>query len=107
MSPLQQHPTTDAALGVPSQRQRPDRERLSRAAEVIEDWLETQEDPDDEAVIHRDADDLRRISTLALADADETELAAAVQQARDDGWAWGPIAMVLGQHRDHARRRWS
>ena len=79
-------------------------DKLERAASAIEDWLDAQA-PDGASGTDEEADDLRRISTLARADAPEAELARAVATARETGWSWGPIALLLGQSRAQARAR--
>jgi hypothetical protein len=66
------------------------------ASAVIEDWLSAQE-PEDPAVIDEDADDLGRISALARRSASVPELAEAARGARQNGWSWEPIAVLLGQ----------
>jgi len=83
-----------------------DRKRLERAARVVEEWLTLQEreadrDPD------LDGDDLLEVSALVLAEAPDAQLRAAVYRARDEGWGWGPIAMLLGQSAQQAKERWS
>jgi hypothetical protein len=78
--------------------------KLERAAAAIEDWLDAQA-PDSASSTEEDADDLRRISTLARAGASEAEMARAVAEARETGWSWGPIAVLLGQTRAQVRAR--
>jgi hypothetical protein len=80
-----------------------ERGNLERAAETIEDWLEAH-DPDDSNVVD-DADDLRQVGILARAGAPEEELNRAVKLARERGWSWAPIALLLGETREQARQR--
>ena len=80
------------------------RAQLERAIEPVEEWLDAQNAGDSCGIVS-DPDDLWRISALALAGAPEVELARAVDQARDTGWEWGPIAMLLGHSTREARAR--
>lgn len=82
------------------------KEELERAADAVEQWLDAL-DLDDPDVIDVDGENLRRVSALALAGAPETELAAAVRVAREGGWGWSPIAMLLGTDRKAAVARFS
>jgi hypothetical protein len=94
-----------ARLGgqVPGQRHE---RNLEEAARTVEDWLETQtSDPGLGFDSDADAEDLRRISALARAGAPEDEVNQAVRRARQHGWAWAPIALLLGETRDQARQR--
>lgn len=91
---------------IPVQRDRAGRdrrERLERGAEAVERWLDVQSADDDEMDI--DAEYLRRVGELAIAGAPEPELVEAVRQAREIGWSYGPIALLLGIDRPEARRR--
>jgi hypothetical protein len=95
------HDTTLASVHrIPRQRGRVE---LERAALAVEDWLDTQAGDDD---IDVDADCLRRISELAIADAPESAVAQAVDQAREAGWGFAPIAMLLGLTPRDARKRY-
>jgi hypothetical protein len=76
---------------------------LRKAVTVIENWLEVQ-DPDDLGAVE-DAEELWRISRLALAGASEAELDDAVRQARLCGWDWAPMAVLLGEPADRTRQR--
>lgn len=95
------HDTTLASVHrIPRQRGRLE---LERAASAVEDWLDAQAGDDD---IDVDADCLRRISELAIADAPESAVAQAVEQAREAGWGFAPIAMLLGLTPLDARKRY-
>jgi hypothetical protein len=85
---------------VPSQR---DGRSLEHAARTVEDWLATQ-DLEQPGIVD-DADSLRQVGVLARAGAPDTELNRAVRFARQQGWGWAPIALLLGESRDQARRR--
>jgi len=77
---------------------------LNRASEVIEDWLDTQEM--DGVELCEDAiDELRRVGELARCGAPRSELDAAARTAREAGWSWAPIALLLGETKEHARKR--
>lgn len=77
---------------------------LNRAAEVIEDWLDTQEV--DGAELGEDAiAELRRVGELARCGAPKAELDAAVRTAREAGWSWAPIALLLDETREQAGQR--
>jgi hypothetical protein len=81
----------------------PDRARLRRAAASIEAWLDTNE-PDAEFTEAQRAD-LLRVSELALSGASEAKIGRAIGQARDSGWGWEPIAVLLGESPEQARQR--
>jgi hypothetical protein len=76
---------------------------LEQAARSIEDWLETQALADADLV--DDADELRQVGVLARAGAASDELNQAVRRARQHGWGWAPIALLLGETREQARQR--
>jgi MoxR-like ATPase len=78
---------------------------LNQRAGVLEDWLDVQSS--DGASADVDGDYLRAISALALVDAPEAELAEAVKRAKEHGWSWTPIALVLGTTRKHVVERFS
>jgi hypothetical protein len=82
---------------IPRQR---NRGSLERAAAKIERWLDTQ-DPD----LFDDVDELWRISDLALAGASDEEIDSAVYKARQRGWQWNPIALLLDESVEEARER--
>jgi len=73
----------------------------------VEEWLD-QLDPNDPTVEVRDGKYLRRITEAmaAVSDAD-TELRAAVAEARANGESWGLIGMVLGVSKQAAQQRFS
>ncbi|HEY2203089.1 MAG TPA: hypothetical protein VGH99_01245 [Pseudonocardia sp.] len=82
--------------------------KLERAADAVQHWLDVQNLDDlDSSDVEMDDEDLHEISTLALADAPEADLAGAVHRARDAGWNWSPIAAVLGVPRAAAIERFS
>ena len=90
---------------VPAQR---DGRTLEQAANTVEDWLETQtSDPALGVDPDAHAEDLRRIGALARAGAPEHEVNQAVRRARQHGWGWAPIAILLGETRDRTRQRLS
>ena len=94
---------TDApVLGIPRQRRSGE---LERAAAAVEEWLDAQDldgvGPD------TDAELLRTLSELAIAQAPESVLADAVLQARDAGWDWAPIAMLLGETPGNVKNRFA
>ena len=72
---------------------------------VLEDWLDVQSFDGPSADI--DGDYLRAITVLALVEAPEAELADAVKRARENGWSWTPIALVLGTTRKQVVERFS
>jgi hypothetical protein len=78
---------------------------LNQNTGVLEDWLDVRsfDDPGPDV----DGDYLRAISALALVDAPEAELVDAVKRAREIGWGWTPIAMVLGTTRRRVVERFS
>jgi hypothetical protein len=76
---------------------------LEQAARSIEDWLETQALADADLV--DDADELRQVGVLARAGVASDELNQAVRRARQHGWGWAPIALLLGETREQARQR--
>ncbi|HEY2203090.1 MAG TPA: hypothetical protein VGH99_01250 [Pseudonocardia sp.] len=80
-------------------------DELYRAAGLLEDWLDLQSFED--AANDVDGDQLRVINALAVTGASERELARAVKSARDHGWSWTPIAMVLGITRKEVVERFS
>ncbi|WP_028936498.1 hypothetical protein [Pseudonocardia spinosispora] len=88
--------------GFPRQR---DRESLEYGADAVEVWLDAVGASDEPPALDDDADDLRRISELALSGACEAEVTDAVRAARASGWGWAPIARLLGETRDEARQR--
>lgn len=59
----------------------------------------------DDASEDVDGDYLRAIAALDTAGAPERELINAVKAARDNGWGWTPIAMVLGMTRRQVLER--
>lgn len=79
------------------------REQLEQAAADAEAWLNALNPADMPA---DDPRDLRRIG-LALGDVAqaESELAAAVADARRNGRTWGQLALVLGVSKQAARQR--
>jgi 16S rRNA U516 pseudouridylate synthase RsuA-like enzyme len=81
------------------------RAKDDQCAGVLEDWLDVQSF--DGASADVDGDYLRAISALALVDAPEAELAEAVKRAKEHGWSWTPIALVLGTTRKHVVKRFS
>jgi len=85
---------------VPGQR---DERNLEQASRTVEDWLETQALADPGVV--DDADDLRQVGVLARAGAPANEVNQAVRYARQQGWDWAPIALLLGETREQARQR--
>jgi hypothetical protein len=87
-------------LHVPGQR---DIRTLEQAARTIEDWIEAQAATETELV--DDADELRQVGALARAGAPEHEVNWAVRRARQHGWGWAPIALLLGETREQARQR--
>ena len=84
---------------------------MNMATEVnktdVEEWLD-QLNPNDPTVEVRDGKYLRRITEAmaAVSDAD-TELRAAVAEARANGESWGLIGMVLGVSKQAAQQRFS
>ncbi|HZZ51951.1 MAG TPA: hypothetical protein VFE65_34075 [Pseudonocardia sp.] len=82
---------------IPRQR---NRSSLERAAQKIERWLDTQ-DPD----LLDDVDELWRVSDLALAGAGDDEIDAAVCKARQRGWQWNPIAVLLDESVEQTQER--
>lgn len=68
-------------------------------------WLDAVGAADEPTTMDDDADDLRRISELALSGAPEAELNEAVGEARASGWGWAPIARLLGETRTETRWR--
>jgi len=85
---------------VPDQRDEPN---LEQAARTVEDWLETQ--ALGEPGVLDDADELRQVGALARAGAPSDEVNLAVRRARQHGWGWAPIALLLGETREQARQR--
>jgi hypothetical protein len=89
---------------IPRQRDaRRDEQALRRAVTVIGDWLEMQ-DPDDPAAVEN-VEELWRISRLALAGAPEAALDDAVRRARQCGWEWAPMAVLLAEPAERTRER--
>jgi hypothetical protein len=84
-------------------------EELELAAEKVERWLAAMGFDDVDGTTSMDgdnpSDNLRAINALARAGAPDDELADAVNLARDSGWSWSPIAMVLGVSRQEAVAR--
>jgi hypothetical protein len=78
---------------------------LNQITGVLEDWLDVRSFNEPGADV--DGDYLRAISALALVRAPETELVDAVKRAREVGWSWTPIAMVLGTTRKQVVERFS
>jgi hypothetical protein len=76
-----------------------ERLRLQRAATTVEQWLDTQlagQDGEfDEDEFDANSEHLLRVSRLAIEGVPEAELAAAVGRAREAGWNYAPIAMLL------------
>ena len=95
------HQGADPAARISTQRAR---EALEHAAEVVEDWLDAQ-DIDAPEMVTRDEDALWRVNALALAGAPEAVLDDAVCSARQSGWGWSPIAMLLGETPRRTQRR--
>lgn len=85
---------------VPAQ---PGNRNLEQAAKTVEDWLETQ--AVDEIGLIDNADELRQVGVLARSGAPTEELNRAVRCARQHGWGWAPIALLLGESREQARQR--
>jgi hypothetical protein len=79
-------------------------EQLGRAGDAIDRWLDAL-DPDDPDAADTDGDLLRDINALSIKGAPDDQLTRAVDAARECGWAWAPIAMVLGTSRRDAVRR--
>jgi hypothetical protein len=82
---------------IPRQR---NRGSLERAAQKIERWLDSQ-DPD----LLDDVDELWRVSDLALAGASDEEIDSAVCKARQRGWQWNPIAVLLDESVEKTQER--
>lgn len=82
------------------------KEELERAADAVEKWLDAL-DLDDPDMVDVDGENLRRVSALAVSRAPEPELAGAVRTARESGWGWSPIAMLLGMDRKAAVARFA
>jgi hypothetical protein len=78
---------------------------LDRNTGVLEDWLDVRSF--DDPGVDGDGDHLRVISALATVGAPEAELADAVKRAKEIGWSWTPIAMVLGTTRKRVVERFS
>jgi hypothetical protein len=77
---------------------------LEQAADAVERWLSAQ-DAGDPELAEADVEDLWAVSGLAMAGAPEAEVADAVRRARQSGWSWLPIALLLGISRPEAKRR--
>lgn len=73
----------------------------SRAADTIDRWLDAL-DPDDPGAVEADGEYLREINSLSAGGAPEADLGRAVDTARECGWSWAPIAVVLGTTREDA-----
>jgi hypothetical protein len=80
------------------------RAELERAADAVDRWLSAL-DAGDPELAEADVEDLWSLSALAISGAPEAELAEAVARARQSGWNWSPIALLLGISRHHAKRR--
>jgi hypothetical protein len=74
-----------------------------RAASTVEDWLASQTRAETGDV--DDGDELRQVGVLARAGATSGEVNQAVLRARQHGWDWAPIALLLGETREQARQR--
>jgi hypothetical protein len=83
---------------------RSDAGRLERAVAVLDDWLDAH-DTGDGGLADDDAEELRRVGELAAAGAPEDELNRAVRAAREHGWGWRPLALLLGETPDRTRAR--
>jgi len=82
------------------------REQLQQAAEDAERWLDAL-DPATIASPEAEATYLRRIgAAVSAAAANQAELAAAVDAARDHGHSWTQIATMLGTSRQAAQERY-
>jgi hypothetical protein len=95
-----------SSLGVHHEGHLPDRRdewNLDQAARTVENWLASQADPAVDLV--EDADELRQVGVLARAGAPSDEVDQAVRRARQLGWEWAPIALLLGETREQARQR--
>jgi hypothetical protein len=71
----------------------------------IDGWLDPPRHDDAGADV--DGDYLRAIAALDTAGAPEREVINAVKAAKDNGWSWTPIAMVLGTTRRQVLERFS
>ena len=81
---------------------------LERGASAVADWLDAQNGPSEGAESDTDTpdeQDLWSISVLALRGASDTEVASAIRDARQAGWGWTPIALLLAESPHDARRR--
>jgi hypothetical protein len=78
---------------------------LECAGEKLERWLDALGMDDADGTVDNDGDNLRVINALAIQGATEAELRDAVTTARESGWSWSPIAMVLGTTRQAAVER--
>ena len=76
---------------------------LVQAATPVEDWLASQTRA--ETGLVDDADELRQVGVLARAGAPSDEVNQAVPRARQNGWGWAPIALLLGETREQSRQR--
>ena len=85
---------------IPGQR---DQRNLDQAARTVEDWLAVQALAEPGLV--DDADELRQVGVLARAGVSSDEVNQAVRRARQHGWGWAPIAVLLGETREQARQR--
>jgi hypothetical protein len=85
---------------IPRQR---DRRTIEQATATVEDWLDAQtvDEPD------LDVEVLDRVSELVLAGATEEQVAEQVLLARQAGWSWAPISMLLGVTREQAVARFA
>ena len=88
-------------LVIPRQR---DSHALEHGAAAVADWLEAHEGTE-QGLGEPDEQDLWSISDLALGGASDIEIAHAIREARQGGWSWGPIALLLAENPEHTRRR--
>ena len=91
----------DDQLSIPRQR---DIHACERGAEVLADWLDAL-DALEQGLGEPDEQDLWSISDLALGGASDTEIAHAIRQARQGGWSWAPIALLLAESPQYTRHR--
>lgn len=82
---------------------RRDGRNLDQAARTVENWLANQADFAVDLV--EDADALRQVGVLTRAGAPSDEVNQAVRCARQLGWEWPPIALLLGETREQARQQ--